>query len=98
MARNSRNDKTGIGFAVGFFLPLFIFLVIYLVRYPDVPILKYLSSLWEFKVLIKILSLCVFPNLLVFLLYIRRKMDLAARGVLMATFIYALLVLFSKIL
>ena len=87
-----------VGFATGFLLPLFIFLVIYLVRYPEVPLFKYLSELWQFNVLLKILSFCVFPNLFLFLLYIRRKMDNAARGVLAATFIYAFIVVASKVI
>ena len=99
MAKKRRkNDKLSIGFATGILLPFFIFLMIYLIRYPDVPVFKYLASLWQFEVLLKILSLCVFPNLFLFLLYIRRKMDYAARGVLAATFIYAFIVLVSRII
>lgn len=99
MARKQKkNDKMGVGFIMGILLPFFIFIMIYLVRYPDVPLFEYLASLWQFQALLKILSLCVIPNLLVFLLYIRRKMDFAAKGVLAATFIYALIVLASKII
>jgi hypothetical protein len=95
--RRKKNDTIAIGFIAGISLPLFIFLVIYLVRYPDVPLFKYMAELWHFDVLLKIISLCVFPNLLIFLLYYRRKMDFAARGVLAATIVYALMVLASKI-
>ncbi|MBN2772948.1 MAG: hypothetical protein JXR31_01775 [Prolixibacteraceae bacterium] len=96
MAKKQRkNDKLSWGFATGFLLPFFIFIIIYLIRYPEVPLFEYLSRLWDFNILIKILSLCVFPNLFIFLLYIRRKMDFAARGVLAATLIYALVVLAS---
>jgi len=99
MARKRRkNDKMIVGFAMGILLPFFIFIMIYLVRYPEVPLFEYMSSLWQFEALLKILSLCVIPNLFVFLLYIRRKMDLAARGVLAATFIYAFIVFASKII
>jgi len=99
MARKQKkNDKFAFGFAAGLLVPLFIFIVIYLLRYPEVPLFDYLANLWQFEVLLKILSLCVFPNLFVFLLVIRRKMDHAARGVLAATFIYAFIVLASKII
>lgn len=98
MARiQKKNDKLAAGFLAGFSLPLFIFLAIYLVRYPDIPLSKYLSELWHFEVLLKIMSLCVFPNLFLFLLYIRRKMDQAAKGVLAATFVYAFVVIGSKL-
>ena len=96
--KRSKKDRIGVGFAMGILLPFFIFIVIYLIRYPEVRLFDYLSSLWQFDVLLKILSLCVFPNLFLFLLYIRRKMDFAARGVLAATFIYAFIVLASKII
>lgn len=85
------------GLAFGLLMPLFIFVIIYRARYPDVPVLDYLGGLWQFNVLIKILSLCVLPNLLMFLLYIRKKMDYAARGVLAATFVYAFLALIIQL-
>jgi len=95
--KRRKNDRVAVGFVTGMLLPFLIFVVIYLVRNPDVPVFHYLSGLWQFNLLLKIMSLCVFPNLLIFLLYIRRKMDYAARGVLAATFVYALFVLISKI-
>ncbi len=98
MRKRKKNDKMGIGFMAGILLPLVIFVFIHYTRYPDVPLIDYAKDLWEMKVFIKIMSLCVFPNLLVFLLYIRRKKDAAARGVLAATFVYALLVLISQVL
>jgi len=48
------------------------------------------------KVFFKILSLCVFPNLAFFLFFYRSKYDMAARGIIMATFMYAFLVLIAK--
>jgi hypothetical protein len=96
--RRKKNDKMAVGFAAGSLIPVFIFLSIYLVRYPEIRLFEYLKNLWDFDVLLRIVSLCVFPNLLIFLLYIRRKMDYTARGVLAATFIYAFLVFASKII
>ena len=96
-ARRKKNDKVSIGLGAGLVFPLFIFILIYYAKYSELSIQEYITSLWEFRVLVQILSFCVFPNLLLFLLYIRRKMDFAARGVLMATFIYALLVLASRL-
>jgi hypothetical protein len=95
--KRRKNDKTSVGFVIGMVLPFLIFMMIYLLRDPDVPVFHYLSGLWQFNILLKIMSLCVLPNLLIFILYIRRKMDFAARGVLAATIVYALVVLISKI-
>lgn len=95
--KRRKNDKVSVGFVTGLLLPFLIFVMIYLVRDPEVPVFQYFSGLWQFHLLLKIMSLCVLPNLLIFILYIRRKMDFAARGVLAATIIYALVVLISKI-
>ncbi len=58
----------------------------------------FLKSFWEMKILLKLLSLCVFPNLGFFFLFYRNKLDMAARGVIMATFVYAFVVLITKLI
>jgi len=90
-------DKTKFGFWPGLLGPLVVFLIVFLIEGKDEPLSEYLKSLWVFNVLIKLLTLCVLPNLLLFFFFIREKYDWAARGVLMATFIYAFVVLFSKL-
>lgn len=85
------------GFWPGLLGPLLVFIVVYLVKNEGESLSQFVKGLWAFDVLIKLLSLCVFPNLLMFLFFIRKKYDMAARGVLMATFIYAFVVLFSKL-
>lgn len=96
--RLKRYDTISTGVAAGVVLPLVVFWVIYLVRYSGMSVNEYFSELWEFRILLKLLSLCAFSNLLIFLLFIRKKMDHAAKGVLMSTFLYAFLVLFSAII
>ncbi len=96
--RLKRYDTVPTGVAAGVALPLLVFWVIYLVRYSGMSVNEYFSELWEFRILLKLLSLCAFSNLLIFLLFIRKKMDHAAKGVLTATFLYAFLVLFSAII
>jgi hypothetical protein len=56
----------------------------------------YLRNVWQMKIFLKILSLCVFPNLGFFFLFYRLKYDMAARGVIMATFMYAFFVMVGK--
>ena len=58
----------------------------------------YLRDIWQMKIFLKILSLCVFPNLGFFFLFYRMKYDMAARGVILATFMYAFLVLIAKMI
>lgn len=96
MGRSSNHiNRLKYGFWPGLVFPLIMFALMYLVRYNEVGLGDYLKNLWRFQILIKLMSLCVLPNLLLFLVFFQKKYDLAARGVLMATFIYAFLVIIS---
>jgi hypothetical protein len=96
--KNKRYDRILTGWLLGTLVPLIIFLVTYWVKFADYQFLTFLSNLWHMKVFFKILSLCVFPNLAFFLFFYRNKYDMAARGVIMATFLYAFLVLIAKMM
>ncbi len=96
-ARLRKYNSLTTGFILGMVLPLVVLLGIALVRYPSVPFFKLLTHLWEMKLLVKIVSLCGFVNLLVFTFFYRNRMDMAARGVIMATFFYAVIVLISRL-
>ena len=92
-----RFDRILTGWLLGTIVPLIIFLITYEVKYSEVEFSAYLKGLWQMKIFLKILSLCVFPNLGFFLLFYRLKYDMAARGVIMATFMYTFLVLIAKL-
>lgn len=98
MSKRPPNNISKIkhGFYPGIVFPIILFFVLYLVQYKDIRFKDYIQSMWQFQLLFKLLSLCVVPNLLLFLYYFKQKKDMAARGVLMATFIYAFLALISK--
>jgi hypothetical protein len=95
-SRLKRLDKFSVGMIWGIILPFIVFLFIYLIRYGSIPIIQFVIHLSEMKILIKILSLCGFSNLLVFLYFYRKGLDQAAKGVIAATFIYGFLVLVSR--
>jgi hypothetical protein len=50
----------------------------------------------EQKLLGSVLVLAAIPNLFVFFIFIKKKQDLRARGVLMASFLIALLILAAQ--
>lgn len=91
-------DRLLVGFSIGFFVPVIFFLMFYELKYENLGFTTYISRIWQMKIFWKILSLCVFPNLGFFLLFYRRKYDMAARGVILATLIYALAVLIAKLI
>lgn len=93
-----RFDKIFIGLVIGLILPVIIFFITYKVKYDELEFSIYIQQIWQMKILLKILSLCVFPNLGAFLLFLRIKYERAARGVVMATFIYAFAVLVVKLI
>ncbi|MFY9151005.1 MAG: hypothetical protein WAO52_03250 [Prolixibacteraceae bacterium] len=99
MARiKNKLDQLWIGWLTGALVPLIIFMVTYQVKYHEMEFGLFLESMWRMKIFLKLLSVCVFPNLGFFLLFYRLKYDLAARGVVLATFMFAFLVLAGKLI
>lgn len=100
MARRNRKqlDSVVVGFAAGFSVPVLVFFAVYFFGEQDVSFTGYIRNLWRLQALVKLVSLCVFANLLVFMGFIRLKYDRAAQGVLGATILYGLAVLVSRAL
>ena len=94
--KEKRYDKTVVGFLAGLLLPVIIFFTVFLFSDQGISFLDYIKNMWHLHALIKLGSLCVFANILIFMGFIRLKYDRAARGVLGATMLYALGVLLSK--
>ena len=97
-AKKNNIDRLLVGSVLGFLVPVIFFMVVYQLKYAEMEFVAYVRSIWQMKIFLKILSLCVFPNLGFFLLFYRRKYDMAARGVIMATFIYAFVILIAKLI
>ena len=100
MPARKRNtaDRLLVGWVIGIVVPLVFFLAFYQMKYSEMQFMVYLRNVWDMKIFLKIISLCVFPNLAFFFLFYRKKYDMAARGVIMATFMYAFLVLIAKLI
>ncbi|WP_372775167.1 hypothetical protein [Mangrovibacterium sp.] len=96
MASPRNRNKMGFGFSLGMLFPVVAFCAFYFLSKQEVPLSDYLISLWRLGALLKIVSLCVLPNLILFLYFYRIKYDMSARGVLMATFVYAFVIVLSK--
>lgn len=98
LRKRNRFDRILTGWLLGTIVPLIIFYITYEVKYSEMEFSVYLRNIWNMKIFLKLLSLCVFPNLAFFLLFYRQKYDMAARGVVMATFMYAFVVLIGKVM
>jgi hypothetical protein len=98
LRKRNRYDQIITGWIIGAILPILIFLITYEVKYSEMELQSFLRNMWQMKIFMKLLSLCVFPNLGFFFLFYRMKYDMAARGVIMATFMYAFAVLIGKLI
>ena len=97
-SKRNRYDRIFIGFFVGILAPLVTFLITYSVKNTGQSVVEYLEIIWSMKIFLKIFSLCILSNLAFFFLFLQLKYEMAARGVLTATFIYAFGVLIAKLL
>jgi len=86
-----------IGFAIGLVATAFGFYLYieFASKYSFDETLKILN---EGNLYGKVLGLAAIPNLLVFFIFLKKKQDLRARGVLLACFFVAFLILVSKFL
>ena len=98
MNRREKYDRIFLGATTGFFAPLLIALIIYIVSKEDKSILEYFRRIVNADILTHIISLCVFPNIFLFLLYNRLDMLQATRGVLGITLFWAIVVFSVKFL
>jgi hypothetical protein len=97
MAKVSTKDRLWLGFILGMIIPVLAFYLYYLAKFSDIDFFKYVGSLHEYRLLFKIMSLCVLADLPLFYLFLQFNWMRASRGVVMACFIFAFLVLGYRI-
>lgn len=98
MTAAEKYDRTITGVLTGMLLPFFIGLCIYFFSTRGLSIQAYLSRISETNIITHAISICVFPNVVIFMLYNRYDMLRACRGVLAVTIIWAVIVFLVKIL
>ena len=77
-----RYDKVIIGVISGFLLPFIVGVIIYLFSNSDLSLQSYLIRISDSNIITHSITLCVFPNVLIFLIFNRLDMLQASRGVL----------------
>lgn len=91
-------DKVVTGAAAGFIIPVIIAFCVYFFSSGDKTISGYVERLVNADIVTHIVSLCVFPNIFLFLLFNRLDMLRATRGVLGITIFWAIVVFALKFL
>jgi len=84
-----------IGFLIAVFATFCGFFV-YLEYVSDLGFDETIATLKDWDLLGKMLALGAIPNLFVFMVFIKKKQDYRARGVLLATIVLAIIIMVSK--
>ena len=92
-------NKQILGLIVGLTLPVIFSFLLFEGRYEgNLGFGDFLKSLFQLHSLGKLISLSVLPNLLVFFIAIRTERLLAARGIVLATVIWAIITMVVRVL
>jgi len=91
-----KHDKLLTGIISGLLLPLIVSVFFYLFAEGDPGLELWITRVKYSGTATHIISLCVFPNVLIFLLFNHFDMLRASRGVLTVTIIWAILVFIVK--
>ncbi|MDA3779234.1 MAG: hypothetical protein PF487_03225 [Bacteroidales bacterium] len=89
-------DSILLGSILGIIIPIITIFLVYFIKFPQFELIELLNYLIVADTFAKLASLCVIPNAVLFFIFIYRNILLSARGVLMATMIYAVLIFIAK--
>jgi len=91
-------DKLATGIISGLLAPALVAFIVFLFSKGNPNLQTWLMRIADAGIITHMISLCVFPNLLIFLLFNRFDMLRASRGVLGITIFWAVIVFAVKIL
>ncbi len=89
-------DSFKLGAILGIIIPLITIFFVYIIKFPGFGICELIDYLIEANALTKLTSLCILPDALLFFIFIYTNLLFSARGVLMSTMFYAILVFIAK--
>ena len=90
-------DNLLTGIISGVFLPVVVGLIVFALTAHGMSLISYLDRISDANIITHAITLCVFPNILVFLLFNRFDMLRALRGVLAVTIVWAAIVFAIKL-
>jgi hypothetical protein len=98
MKYSEKYDKLLTGIISGFAFPFIIGLIIFLFSSGHLSLGAYISRIADSNIITHAITLCVFPNILIFMIFNRFDMLRATRGVLAITIAWAVIVFGVKLL
>ncbi len=96
MNKAEKYDKMLTGIITGLIVPLVVALIIYFFTAHSRTVSEYMERILKARILTHAITICVFPNVLIFLLFNRYDMLRASRGVLAITILWAISVFIIK--
>src|SRR5665647_339874 len=91
-------DKVLTGLISGLIFPFIVGIIIYSFSSGHLSLHDYLARIAEKDIITHSITLCVFPNIIIFLIFNRFDMLKATRGVLAITIFWAVIVFGAKLL
>jgi hypothetical protein len=91
-------DNFLTGFVSGILLPVLVGLIIFLFSPSHLSVQSYIARIVETHIITHSISICVFSNIIIFLIFNRFDMLRASKGVLAITIVWAVIVFAIKFL
>ncbi|MBL7683230.1 MAG: hypothetical protein JNK00_07690 [Flavipsychrobacter sp.] len=86
-----------LGFVIGAILPLIGIFIVYLILFQGISFTEFLKEMRHMPTqATKVISLGILVNIIPFIFYTNKRLDLTARGIFVATMLYAVLMLLIK--
>lgn len=92
-----KSDNFIVGFIIGLIAPIIVFYGYYKLNYDFIQFNSFVTDAFVKSIFAPLLSLCVIINLGIFYFFYWKYLNYAARGVIGATFVYAILVFIVKL-
>jgi hypothetical protein len=98
MISSERYDKLAAGAIAGLLLPFLVALIVFLAAKGNPSLHTWFMKISDADLVTKVITLCVFPNVIIFLIFNHFDMLKASRGVLGVTIMWAAVVFGVKLL
>jgi hypothetical protein len=96
MTATAKYNKVIIGLIPGIIIPVITFIGFYIFKSRVSSIIDYVKLTIEMDLLSNVLSLCALPNLIIFFIFLSKNYYYSARGVIFATFMWAIIVVIAR--
>ena len=93
-----KKDSRLTGFISGLLAPFVGLYIYYLISFHYMSLRSFVNRITELQLLAGVISLSLLANLVLFFFFLRAKADRSAYGVIGATFIYGMIIVYLKFL